>query len=616
MKKLLSLSLFAILTILAAVSCSKSAAPAPVGPLPTAQQTALQDMEMYAFIHYSLNTYTDQEWGFGNEDPSLFNPSSLDTRQWVRTCKAAGMKGIIFTAKHHCGFCMWPSAYTDYSVKSSPWKDGKGDVVGELAQACREEGLRFAVYLSPWDRNHPDYGKPEYVEYFRNQLRELLTNYGEVFEAWFDGANGGSGWYGGANEMRRIDRTTYYGWPETFRMIRELQPNCVIWNDGGDRGDLRWVGTEAGFIGETNWSLLNHDGDVPYEMLHYGLEDGDSFVPGETNTSIRPGWFYHDSENGHVKSLSRLMETYYKSVGRNSTLLLNFPINREGLISQEDSLRGVAFYRMIQEVFDEDLAAGAKASATNVRGGKRRFDASRVLDGRSDTYWATDDGVTGASLTLDLGKPVTFNRLMLKEQLSLGQRVRKFSVEALVDGVWQPLSDCISEEPQRSMTTIGRKRILCFENTTATGIRINILDAKASPAINGVSLYLAPEIDKSNRENGEKISAQYNIFFNSAGGPIDAMTIDLGEPRVVTGLRYLPSQISRDGTPLDYTLLGANPDRTWTILAKGEFSNIVNNPIWQTIQCEPATYRRLRLECSRITSGTRIFYDDVEVLTE
>ncbi|MBQ6549296.1 MAG: alpha-L-fucosidase, partial [Prevotella sp.] len=188
---------------------------APCGPLPNANQLRWQDMEMYAFIHYSLNTYTDQEWGFGNEDPKLFNPSSLDCRQWARVCKQSGMRGIIFTAKHHCGFCMWPSAYTEYSVKNSPWKDGKGDVVRELAEACREEGLEFAVYLSPWDRNHPEYGRPEYVTYFRNQLRELLTNYGDIFEVWFDGANGGDGWYGGANETRKIDRTTYYEWPET-----------------------------------------------------------------------------------------------------------------------------------------------------------------------------------------------------------------------------------------------------------------------------------------------------------------------------------------------------------------------------------------------------------------
>lgn len=335
-------------------------------PTPTENQLRWQEMEMYAFIHYSLNTYTDQEWGFGNEDPKIFNPSQLDCRQWARVCKQAGMRGIIFTAKHHCGFCMWPSEYTEYSVKNSPWKDGKGDVVGELAQACREEGLEFAVYLSPWDRNHPEYGRPAYVEYFRNQLRELLTNYGDIFEVWFDGANGGDGWYGGANEVRKIDRTTYYEWPETYKMIRQLQPKCLIWNDGSDRGDLRWVGTEAGNVGETNWSMLNKTGPVPYEQLHYGLENGDSWVPGETNTSIRPGWFYHETENEHVKSLSKLMDTYYKSVGRNSTLLLNFPIAPNGRIHPNDSLRGIAFKKMIDEVFRTNLAEKAK---TQTRGG-------------------------------------------------------------------------------------------------------------------------------------------------------------------------------------------------------------------------------------------------------
>lgn len=329
---------------------------ASYGPVPSENQLRWQEMEMYAFIHYSLNTYTDQEWGFGNEAPQLFNPSDLDCRQWVRVCKQAGMRGIIFTAKHHCGFCMWPSAYTEYSVKNAPWKNGKGDVVRELADACREEGLKFAVYLSPWDRNHSEYGRPAYVEYFRNQLRELLTNYGDIFEVWFDGANGGDGWYGGANETRRIDAKTYYQWEETFRMIRELQPKAVIWNDGGNRGDLRWVGTEAGYVGETNWSLMPSKGDTPFHMLHFGVENGDVWCPGETNTSIRPGWFYHDTENEHVKSLSKLMDTYYKSVGRNSTLLLNFPIAPNGRIHPNDSLRGIAFAKMIDQVFKNNLA--------------------------------------------------------------------------------------------------------------------------------------------------------------------------------------------------------------------------------------------------------------------
>lgn len=366
------------------------------GPVPSENQLRWQDMEMYAFIHYSLNTYTDQEWGFGNEAPQLFNPSDLDCRQWVRVCKQAGMRGIIFTAKHHCGFCMWPSAYTEYSVKNAPWKNGKGDVVRELADACREEGLRFAVYLSPWDRNHSEYGRPAYVEYFRNQLRELLTNYGDIFEVWFDGANGGDGWYGGANETRRIDAKTYYQWEETFRMIRELQPKAVIWNDGGNRGDLRWVGTEAGYVGETNWSLMPSKGDTPFHMLHFGVENGDVWCPGETNTSIRPGWFYHDTENEHVKSLSKLMDTYYKSVGRNSTLLLNFPIAPNGRIHPNDSLRGIAFAKMIDQVFKNNLVEKATITRNSVGDGKT------------------------VTTILNFTQPTIFNRFLAEEDIALG----------------------------------------------------------------------------------------------------------------------------------------------------------------------------------------------------
>ena len=554
-------------------------------PVPTKDQLALQDMEMYAFIHYALNTYTDQEWGYGNEDLKLFNPQHLDCRQWARTCKNAGMKGIIFTAKHHCGFCMWPSAYTDYSVKNTPWKNGQGDVVRELADACKEYGLKFAVYLSPWDRNHPEYGREAYVTYFRNQLRELLTNYGEVFEVWFDGANGGNGWYGGADEVRTIDRLTYYKWGDTYKMIRELQPHCVIWNDGADRrGDLRWVGTEAGFIGETNWSMLNSTGDVPYPMLHYGVEDGDVWCPGETNTSIRPGWFYHDAENGHVKSLSKLMETYYKSVGRNSTLLLNFPIDKDGLIHAEDSIRGAAFYNMIKQIFDHPLKA--KFSTIN----------SQLS-------------------TLTFPKPTNFNRLMIREDIRKGQRVKRFKVEALVDGTWTELHDIISEEPERSMTTIGRKRILCFPTTEATQIRLTILDTKDTPLIKTMSAYLAPEIDADSPENGEKKSSAYYVFFPGSGSPVQSMFIGLGKQMTVKQFRFLPAQDTKEGMPLDYTL-SISPDngQTWAVLAKGEFSNIVNNPIWQTVNCTPATGSLLKLDCSRITSGNRIFYADLEVL--
>ena len=565
----------------------------PCGPLPTENQLHWQDMEMYAFIHYSLNTYTDQEWGFGNEDPKLFNPTHLDCRQWARVCKQAGMKGIIFTAKHHCGFCMWPSAYTEYSVKNSPWKNGKGDVVRELADACREEGLKFAVYLSPWDRNHPEYGRPEYVTYFRNQLRELLTNYGEIFEVWFDGANGGDGWYGGANETRKIDRTTYYQWPETYKMIRQLQPTCLIWNDGSSRGDLRWVGTEAGNVGETNWSLLNHDGEVTWSMLHYGLEDGDSWVPGETNTSIRPGWFYHETENEHVKSLSKLMDTYYKSVGRNSTLLLNFPVAPNGRIHPNDSLRGLAFKKMIDEVFKENLIEKGKVKVEKGVGAQ------------------AEGNLHSSTFTVQWNKPMTFNRFLAEEDIALGQRVKKFMLEVEVDGKWQPLKDALAENGD-GLTTIGHRRIICFPTLTATKLRFTITDSKAEPIIKKLGVYLAPVITADIPDSGEKHSSGLHYFFSNP----KQMLIDWDNEQTITAFRYLPPQTSRKGTITHYTLWASSDWSNWTKLASGEFSNIVNNPIWQTIKFPTTKARILKLDADRLAEGERMAFDDIEVVTE
>ena len=553
----------------------------PCGPTPSENQLRWQEMEMYAFIHYSLNTYTDQEWGFGNEDPSLFNPSQLDCRQWARVCKQSGMKGIIFTAKHHCGFCMWPSKYTDDSVKSSPWKQGKGDVVRELADACREEGLKFAVYLSPWDRNHPQYGHPEYVTYFRHQLRELLTEYGNIFEVWFDGANGGDGWYGGANETRRIDPKTYYEWEETFRMIRKLQPNCVIWNDGGDRGDLRWVGNEAGSVGETNWSLLNKEGNVTGNMLRFGLENGDSWVAAETNTSIRPGWFYHETENENVKSLSKLMDTYYKSVGRNSCLLLNFPIAPNGRIHPTDSLRGIAFKKMIDEVFKTDLSKKAKKSEQ------------------------------GNTTLIEFKRPTSFNRFVAEEDIRYGQRVKKFSLDALVDGQWQQMKDELAENGN-GLTTIGHRRIICFPTVKATKLRFTVTESKCTPIIRKLGVYLAPQISQDTPDSGEKHASDYYIFF----GADKMMFINLPQEQTVTAFRYLPPQGSRTGLVTHYRISATTDWNHWETLGEGEFSNIVNNPIWQTVRCKPTKAKVIRMEGLRLAEGERMGYNDIEVITE
>ena len=476
-----------LLFVLAAVSCKEVEAPQAYGPVPTEAQMEWQEMEMYAFIHFSINTFTDIEWGYGDRDPKLFSPTELDCRQWAKVCKDAGFKGIIITAKHHDGFCLWPSRYTEYSIKQSPWRGGKGDLVKELSEACKEYGLKLGIYLSPWDRNHRDYGTPEYITYFRNQLRELLTNYGEIFEVWFDGANGGTGYYGGTNENRCVDRKTYYDWENTYKIVRELQPNAMLFSDGGP--DCRWCGNEDGWVGETNWSLLRRNEVWPgypnYTELRYGHEDGTHWVPAEVNVSIRPGWFYHESEDHKVKSLQQMVDIYYSSVGRNGTFLLNLPIDKRGLVHETDVKRIQEMTAALKADFTINLAEGASVIATNVRGGSKKFSSDNLTDNDDMSYWATDDSIKIASFIVDLGKPIEFNRILLQEYIRLGQRVGKFSVEACIDGEWKLLDE---------QTTIGYKRILRLPTVLSDKIRINILDAKACPLISNVEVYHAPKI--------------------------------------------------------------------------------------------------------------------------
>lgn len=466
---------------------AQTSVPSPCGPVPSEKQMRWHEMEFYAFIHFSINTFTDQEWGEGGNDPKLFNPTNLDCRQWARICKEAGMKGVILTAKHHDGFCLWPSAYTEYSVKKSPWRNGKGDLVRELSDACKEYGLKLGVYLSPWDRNRADYGSASYVTYFRNQLKELLTQYGDIFEVWFDGANGGWGYYGGAKENRWIDRSVYYDWAKTIKMVRELQPNAIIWNECGP--DIRWCGNEGGSIGETNWCTFNAGEFTPgipeFEVLRFGRENGSDWIPGEVNVSIRPGWFYHQHEDGKVKTLPQLLDIYYNSIGRGSTWLLNFPIDKEGRIHANDEKAVLELRKALDEAFAVNLCKKARAEADNVRGESRRYAAAMAIDNKKDTYWATDDDVKQASLIIEFKKPTAFNRVLLQEYIRLGQRVKSFKLEAEVEGKWQELA---------AETTIGYKRILRFPTVTASRVRLSILDAKACPLISNIEIYHAPQV--------------------------------------------------------------------------------------------------------------------------
>lgn len=464
-------------------SCSKEVLPpSPIGPLPSPQQLAWHEMEYYAFVHFNMNTFTDMEWGLGGESPSTFNPTELDTRQWARVAKEAGMKGIILTAKHHDGFCLWPSAYTKHSVKNSPWQNGQGDVIKELAAACKEYGLKMGLYLSPWDRNHADYGKPEYIKYYRDQLTELMTNYGEVFEFWVDGANGGDGYYGGANETRNVDRSTYYDWENTFALAKELQPNVVIFSDGGP--DVRWVGNENGFANATNWAPLRiaefAPGIGPYQELPSGHEDGTHWVPAECDVSIRPGWYYHADQDEKVKSLSGLLDIYYKSVGSNGNLLLNLPVDRRGLVHENDVKALMELRRTLDATFAQNLVESATITATNTRG--KNFSAQNVIDGDTETYWAPKDGIIENALTLDFSNEISFNRLLLQEFILLGQRVKRFKVEVKVKDGFKEIAN---------ETTIGYKRILRLPDTITKQIKITMLDAKDIPLISNIGVYLA-----------------------------------------------------------------------------------------------------------------------------
>ncbi len=459
----------------------------PMAVVPSPQQLAYQEMEMIGFIHFTINTFTDKEWGYGDESPELFNPGKLNVDQWAKTAHDAGMKQLILTAKHHDGFCLWPSKYTEHSVKNSPWKNGQGDLVREFVDACHKYGLKVGLYLSPWDRNHKDYGKPEYINYYRNQLTELLSNYGEISEIWFDGANGGDGYYGGANETRKIDRKTYYNWDSTFNLVKRLQPDIIIFSDAGP--GCRWIGNEHGIAGETNWSTINGDslfiGASKQAYLNTGDPEGTDWIVGECDVSIRPGWFYHQTQDDQVKSLDDLINIYYGSVGRNGLLLLNIPPDQRGLIHENDVQRLMEFSAFLKETFDENLALNKNATASNYRGNLDQYHPNKMLDQDKNTYWATDDDVIKSSVEIELGKPVQFDLIVLSEFIASGQRVTSFTVEAIHDDHWHIIAEG---------TTIGYKRILKVQKTKTNKLRLNILEAKSCPLIASFELFEEADI--------------------------------------------------------------------------------------------------------------------------
>lgn len=462
--------------------------PLPILPIPSAPQLRWQRGEMAMFLHFGMNTFTDSEWGSGEADPWLFNPTqSLDARQWVSVAKEAGFSHIILTAKHHDGFCLWPSAYTNYSVSSSPWKNGTGDVVQDVAEAAREVGIGLGLYLSPWDRHESSYGRTlGYNEYYLALLRELLTNYGTIEEVWLDGAKG--------TDAKSME----YYFDKWFSVIRQLQPEAVIFSDAGP--DARWVGDEGGVAGSTCWSMFNSSdvtiGDTFEQYSRQGDPYGINWVPPECDVSIRSGWFWHKNEQ--PKTLNSLLEIFYESVGRNCMLLLNVPPNSTGLLADEDVHVLRQFKDILTSIFSINLAGNAVVTASSVRGSSSQFGPSQIFSDDVFTYWAPEEGQTTWYLLIDLRDVVSFNVLCIKEAIQLGQRVSQYHLDILKDGSWHTVVNG---------TTIGYKRLERFELTRSQFLKLTIDQARVEPLIAYFGLYMDNVSSIHVNDSGGRISS-------------------------------------------------------------------------------------------------------------
>lgn len=572
--------------------------------VPTPQQLEWQQMEFTAFLHFGMNTFTGNEWGNGKDSPELFNPTELDCEQWVKALKEGGFKMALLTAKHHDGFCLWPTATTEYSVKNSPWKDGKGDVVRELRNACEKYGMKFGVYLSPWDRNAESYGdSPAYNKFFIAQLTELLSNYGEVHEVWFDGACAE-----GPNGKKQE-----YDWTAILATIRELQPKAVTAIMGDD---VRWVGNEGGLGRETEWSASVF---APGSYTHkkaandsLGLNEMSKdlgsrelvaraqeayWYPSEVDVSIRPGWFYHDYQDSQVRSLANLVNIYYRSVGCNSVLLLNIPPDRRGLLHEVDVQRIKELSQYISKTFADN----------------------QVVNGNS--LWKAE---AGAAMEYTLKPGAMVNTFLIQEDIAQGQRVEDFLVETYSNGAWQYAAEG---------TTIGYKRLLRFSDCQPEKIRVTIRGTRATANICNVGLYYAePLVEQNarvllshvNTAEWKAVGAEASMAFDgnretawTAEG-LSALIVDMGKEEAVKGFCYAPvAGDDLSGTIYKYNFYVSNDGENWTKCdASGEFSNIMHNPVPYYVRFGKAyNARYFKLEpVSEINSAQKTSIGDVGVL--
>lgn len=636
------------LSVLAAVCAMAVEPPKPYGAVPSQAQLNWHQIELYGLVCFNMPTFTNEEWAFGDQPPSTYNPTDFSADQIVCAARDGGLRALVLVCKHHGGFCLWPTTTTTYSIKNSPFRDGKGDIVREIANACRKHGLLFGAYNSPWDRNHADYGRPEYVEAYRTQWRELMTNYGKLCELWIDGANGGTGYYGGAKGRRNIDRGTYYGWEETFAMMRELQPGAVIFSDIGP--GCRWVGNESGVAGDPCWATIDYPvisgkpagpgSGINPNLLMSGSRGGQSWVPAEADVSIRPGWYYHPGQDGKVRTPQNLIQLYFQSVGRGASLNLGLPPDTRGRLHDSDVAALKHFGDWQRETFGNDLAPNAHAIASNTRGNDERYAVANIIDGDRQTYWCTDDTALTPSVVLDLGREVHFNVVSLREYLPLGQRVDDWALDAEADGNWVELA---------RGTAIGSRRLVRAASTTTSKVRLRILKAAACPAISEFALHCEPgwardvpltddhpDLGMSKRDwkvfscsyaapgGGDAIRAidgNVRTLWHTHGpdgewGAPHDVAIDMGRNVVVQSFLYMPR---RDGTTraiVDrYEFQVSTDGQTWTTAAKGEFGNIASNPIQQVVALEtPVAVRYFKFVALHSVNGVPLSAAELGVI--
>ncbi|MBD1424534.1 alpha-L-fucosidase [Sphingobacterium arenae] len=588
--------------LLPVVACMPEVAePDPYGALPTERQLRWHEMEMYSLIHYTPTTFQNKEWGFGDADPQIFNPQHFDAQQIAAAAASAGFKGLISVAKHHDGFCLWPTTTTSYSIAASPWKEGKGDMVKEFMQATHDHGMQFGVYLSAWDRNDIRYGTTAYADAYREQLRELMTQYGELFTSWHDGANGGDGYYGGKKEKRIIDRTRYYEWHEkTWPIVREKQPMAMIFSDVGP--DMRWVGNERGFAAETSWATYTPrgiDGGPPlpgasdYSESETGTRHGEHWIPAECDVPHRPGWFYHPDQDNRVKTPDELFEIYLKSVGRGANMNLGLAPMPDGYLHANDVKSLAAFGRKVEKTFETNLAKGAQINASNVRGNSTKFGTKWLLDDDRYTYYASDDDVLEPELEITLTSEQEFDIIRLRENIKLGQRLDSVLISISEGNEWVPLA---------SATSIGANRLIYLDKPVkATKLKMKLY-APVAPTLSDFGVFKAftEPFTFDTNTNDRETKFTLNDFSIQTGDGLpksldndpatfetlseigSGVVFELKKP--ISAIGYLPRQDGqKEGIVLKYEIATSADGKEWKTIKRGEFSNIQANPMEQII---------------------------------